>query len=95
MRTGSGNPDCKLWNGDRIYSWNIEKESESISGDRKTLIKVKNALLFTPVSITSLIDTEDACFDLNASRPIAKGDLKWRDALLVAHRVNSNNKNAL
>ena len=47
-------------------------------------------LLFTPVSITLLIDTEDACFGLNASRPIAKGDLKWRDALLVAHRVNSN-----
>ena len=47
-------------------------------------------LLFTPMSITPLIDTEDACFDLNASRPIAKGDLKWRDALLVAHRVNSN-----
>ena len=47
-------------------------------------------LLYTPVSITPLIDTEDACFDLNASRPIAKGDLKWRDALLVAHRVNSN-----
>ena len=47
-------------------------------------------LLVTPVSITPLIDTEDACFDLNASRPIAKGDLKWRDALLVAHRVNSN-----
>ena len=90
MRTGSRDPDCKLWNGDCIYSWNIEKESESISGDRKTLIKVKNALLFTPVSITSLIDTEDACFDLNASRPIAKGDFKWRDALLVAHRVNSN-----
>ena len=21
---------------------------------------------------------------------IAKGDLKWRDALLVAHRLNSN-----
>ena len=42
------------------------------------------------MSITSLIDTEDACFGLNASRPIAKGDLKWRDALLVAHRVNSN-----
>ncbi len=42
-----------------------------------------------PASITPLIDTEDACFDLNASRPIAKGDLKWRDALLVAHRVNS------
>ena len=49
-------------------------------------------LLFTPVSITLLIDTEDACFDLNASRPIAKGDLKWRDALLVAHRVNSNER---
>ena len=48
------------------------------------------SLLFTPVSITLLIDTEDACFDLNASRPIAKGDLKWRDALLVAHHVNSN-----
>jgi len=47
-------------------------------------------LLFTPVSITSLIDTEDACFGLNASRPIAKDDLKWRDALLVAHSVNSN-----
>ena len=50
----------------------------------------RDRLLFTPVSITPLIDTEDACFDLNASRPIAKGDLKWRDALLVAHRVNSN-----
>ena len=49
-------------------------------------------LLFTPVSITPLIDTEDARFDLNASRPIAKGDLKWRDALLVAHRVNSNDE---
>ena len=55
----------------------IENEKEDVS------------LLFTPVSITSLIDTEDACFGLNASRPIAKGDLKWRDALLVAHRVNS------
>ena len=51
---------------------------------------VNMVLLFTPVSITSLMDTEDACFGLNASRPIAKGDLKWRDALLVAHRVNSN-----
>ena len=49
-------------------------------------------LLFTPVSITPLIDTEDACFDLNVSRPIAKGDLKWRDALLVSHRVNSNDE---
>jgi hypothetical protein len=44
------------------------------------------------VSIASLIDTENACFGLNASRPIAKGDLKWRDALLVTHRVNSNNR---
>ena len=58
---------------------------------RKLLqVSVKFLLLFTPVSITTLIDTEDACFDLNASRPIAKGDLKWRDALLVAHRVNSD-----
>ena len=47
-------------------------------------------LLFTPVSITPLIDMEDARFDLNVSRPIAKGDLKWRDALLVAPRVNSS-----
>ena len=47
-------------------------------------------LLFTPVSITSLMDTEDAGFGLNASRPIAKGDLKWRDALLVTGTVNSN-----
>jgi len=36
------------------------------------------------------MDTEDACFGLNASHSIAKGDLKWRDALLVAHCVNSN-----
>ena len=35
---------------------------------------VGKELLFTPVSITPLIDTEDACFGLNASRPIAKGD---------------------
>lgn len=47
-------------------------------------------LLFTPVSITTLIDTEDARFILNGISPIAKGDLKWRDALLVAHRVSSN-----
>ena len=52
--------------------------------------KVQSGLLFTPVSITSLIDTEDACFGLNASRPIAKGDLKWRDALLVTGTMNSN-----
>ena len=48
-------------------------------------------LLFTPVSITTLIGTEDARFILNGISPIAKGDLKWRDALLVALRVNSNN----
>ena len=53
---------------------------------------VGKELLFTPVSITPLIDTEDGCFGLNASRPIAKGNLKWRDALLVAHCLNSNGK---
>ena len=47
-------------------------------------------LLFSPVSITMLIDTEDACFVLNGISPIAKGDLKWRDALLVTVTVNSN-----
>ena len=47
-------------------------------------------LLFTPVSITTLIDTEDARFVLNGISPIAKGDLKWRDALLVTGTVNSN-----
>ena len=57
----------------------------------KKIAAANMQLLFTLVSITPLIDTEDACFDLNASRSIAKGDLKWRDALLVAHRVNSNN----
>ena len=58
------------------------------------MFKVRLLLLFTPVSITPLIDTEDACFGLNTSRSIAKGDLKWRDALLVAHRVNSNKYSA-
>ena len=52
--------------------------------------KVQSGLLITPVSITTLIGTEDARFILNGISPIAKGDLKWRDALLVAHRVNSN-----
>ena len=47
-------------------------------------------LLFTPVSITTLIGTEDARFILNGISPIAKGDLKWRDALLVTGTVNSN-----
>ena len=70
-----------------LFYWNGQKKIQSDEG-----YLVKYSLLFTPVSITPLIDTEDARFDLNASRPIAKGDLKWRDALLVAHRVNSNNK---
>ena len=47
-------------------------------------------LLFTPVSITTLIGTEDVRFILNGIPPIAKGDLKWRDALLVTGTVNSN-----
>ena len=70
-----------------LFYWKGQKKMQSDEG-----YLVKYSLLFTPVSITPLIDTEDARFDLNASRPIAKGDLKWRDALLVAHRVNSNNK---
>ena len=70
-----------------LFYWNGQKKMQNDEG-----YLVKYSLLFTPVSITPLIDTEDARFDLNASRPIAKGDLKWRDALLVAHRVNSNNK---
>ena len=48
-------------------------------------------LLFIPVSITTLIGTEDARFILNGISSIAKGDLKWRDALLVTCTVNSNN----
>ena len=68
-----------------LFYWNGQKKMQNDEG-----YLVKYSLLFTPVSITPLIDTEDARFDLNASRPIAKGDLKWRDALLVAHRVNSN-----
>jgi hypothetical protein len=43
------------------------------------------------VSITTLIGTEDARFILNGISPIAKGDFKWRDALLVTGTVNSNN----
>ena len=58
---------------------------------RKLLqVSVKFLLLFTPVSITTLIGTEDARFILNGISPIAKGDLKWRDALLVIGTVNSN-----
>ena len=45
--------------------------------------------MFTPVPITTLIGTEDARFILNGISPIAKGDLKWRDALLVTGTVNS------
>ena len=52
--------------------------------------KVQSGLLFTPVPITTLIGTEDARFILNGISPIAKGDLKWRDALLVTGTVNSN-----
>ena len=51
--------------------------------------KVQSGLLFTPVSITTLIGTEDARFILNGISPIAKGDLKWRDALLVTGTVTS------
>ena len=47
-------------------------------------------LLFTPVSFTTLIDTEDERFVLNGISPIAKGNLKWRDALLVTGTLNSN-----
>ena len=47
-------------------------------------------LLFTPVSITTLIGTEDARFILNGISTIAKGDLKRRDALLVTGTVNNN-----
>jgi len=49
-------------------------------------------LRFTPVSITTLIGTEDARFILNGISPIAKGDFKWRDALLVTGTVNSNTR---
>ena len=66
-----------------LFYWNGQKKMQNDEG-----YLVKYSLLFTPVSITPLIDTEDA------SRPIAKGDLKWRDALLVAHRVNSNKYSA-
>jgi len=59
-------------------------------GNEKYLRKDIVQLLFTPVSITTLIGTEDARFILNGISPIAKGDLKWRDALLVTGTVNSN-----
>ena len=74
-----------------FFSLNYNKEPDTFPAPSSIFSsRVLSQLLFTPVSITPLIDTEDARFDLNASRPIAKGDLKWRDALLVAHHVNSN-----
>lgn len=69
---------------------NIFNKRISDTGVKSKWEKVQSGLLFTPVSITTLIGTEDARFILNGISPIAKGDLKWRDALLVAHRVNSN-----
>ena len=52
--------------------------------------KVQSGLLFTPVSITTLIGTECARFALNGISSTAKGDLKGRDALLVTGTVNGN-----
>lgn len=69
---------------------NIFNKRISDTGVKSKWEKVQSGLMFTPVSITTLIGTEDARFILNGISPIAKGDLKWRDALLVAHRVNSN-----
>ena len=73
---------------------NIFNKRISDTGVKSKWEKVQSGLLFTPVSITTLIDTEidteDARFILNGISPIAKGDLKWRDALLVTGTVNSN-----
>ena len=69
---------------------NIFNKRISDTGVKSKWEKVQFGLLFTPVSITTLIDTEDARFILNGISPIAKGDLKWRDALLVTGTVNSN-----
>ena len=68
-----------------IFNKRISDTGVKIKGE-----KVQSGLLFTPVSITTLIGTEDARFILNGISPIAKGDLKWRDALLVTGTVNSN-----
>ena len=70
---------------------NIFNKRISDTGVKSKWEKVQSGLLFTPVSITTLIDTEDARFILNGISPIAKGDFKWRDALLVTGTVNSNN----
>ena len=69
---------------------NIFNKRISDTGVKSKREKVQSGLLFTPVSITTLIGTEDARFILNGISPIAKGDLKWRDALLVTGTVNSN-----
>ena len=69
---------------------NIFNKRISDTGVKSKWEKVQSGLLFTPVSITTLIGTEDARFILNGISPIAKGDLKWRDALLVTGTVNSN-----
>ena len=69
---------------------NIFNKSIIDTGVKSKWEKVQSGLLFTPVSITTLIGTEDARFILNGISPIAKGDLKWRDALLVTGTVNSN-----
>ncbi len=69
---------------------NIFNKRISDTGVKSKREKVQSGLLFTSVSITTLIGTEDARFILNGISPIAKGDLKWRDALLVTGTVNSN-----
>ena len=48
-----------------LFYWNGQKQN-----DEGYLVKY--SLLFTPVSITPLIDTEDARFDLNAFAPSPK-----------------------
>ena len=54
-------------------------------------IKRQNSVtVHSRVNHYAVIGTEDARFILNGISPIAKGDLKWRDALLVTGTVNSN-----
>ena len=60
---------------------NIFNKRISDTGVKSKWEKVQFGLLFTPVSITTLIDTEDARFILNGISPIA---------LLVTGTVNSN-----
>ena len=67
---------------------NIFNKRISDTGVKSKREKVQSGLLFTSVSITTLIGTEDARFILNGISPIAKGD--GRDALLVTGTVNSN-----